>query len=93
MRKVIVIFICLLASTGAGLLTRPSYILIGQLNWIDVITKGYNLSVLPKFFSQGMIDESFFWVMKFSAAGLILGIIVALILGGGKKSSAKKKKA
>lgn len=93
MKKLIAILLCVIAATGAGLYTRPSYILIGQLNWLDVITKGYNLGSVPKFFTQGMIDESFYWVLKFAGAGLILGIIVSVILGGGSKSKSTKKKA
>jgi hypothetical protein len=92
MKKIIVILLCVIVASGAGLYTRPSYILIGQLNWIDVITKGYNLGSVPKFFTQGMIDESFFWVLKFAGVGLLLGIVVSLILGGGSKKAKSSKK-
>lgn len=98
MKKLFVILICSLFAGLAGLYTRPSYILVGQLDWLDVVTKGYYVGSLAKFFTQGMIDESFFWVMKFAGSGLALGIIVTFILGEGKGSSkgskgSKKKKA
>jgi cellobiose-specific phosphotransferase system component IIC len=92
MKKLISIFLCTSAGTLAGLITRPSYTLIGQLNWQDVITKGQFLGSIPKFFTQSMIDESFFWVLKFSGSGLILGVIVSIMLGGTSKGSKKKAK-
>jgi len=92
MKKFLSILLCTITGTTAGVITRPSYTLIGQLNWQDVLTKGYFLGSIPKFFTQSMIDESFFWVMKFSGSGLILGVVLALMLSGGSKASKKKAK-
>lgn len=92
MRKILSILLCTTTGVIAGLITRPSYTLIGQLNWQDVITKGYFLGSIPKFFTQSMIDESFFWVLKFAVSGLVLGTVVAFMLAGGTKASKKKAK-
>jgi hypothetical protein len=91
MRKLIAIFICIFVLTSIGLYTRPSYILIGQINWIDVLTKGYYVGSIPKIFTQNMIDESFIWVLKFSGVGLILGIVVSVILNSKAPKKSKKK--
>jgi hypothetical protein len=92
MRKLLVIIICVLASTYAGLVTRPSYILIGQLNWIDVLTKGYYVGSIPKVFTQSMLDESFYWLLKFQISGFLLALISIVLLGGKTKTSKSKKK-
>ncbi len=92
MKKLLSILLCTAAGTLAGTITRPSYTLIGQLNWQDVLTKGYFLGSIPKFFTQSMIDESFFWVLKFAGSGLILGVIISLMLGSSSKSPKKKAK-
>jgi hypothetical protein len=57
-----------------------------------VLTKGYYVGSLPKLFTQNMIDESFFWVLKFSGIGLLLGIVTSMILNT-KTSKKSKKKA
>lgn len=93
MKNILIVILCVIFAAFAGLYTRPSYILVGQLDWMDVITKGYFLSTIPKFFTQGMIDESFYWVLKFSGAGLVLGVLVTLLSSGGKTPKSKKKKA
>lgn len=91
MKRILVISLCVLFAAAAGLYTRPSYILIGQLDWKDVLTKGYFVSTIPKFFTASMLDESFFWVLKFAGAGLILGLIIALFFMGSIKVKSKKK--
>jgi hypothetical protein len=93
MKRFLAILLCVLFFVFAGLYTRPSYILIGQLNWIDVLTKGYFLGSVRQLFTQGMVDESFFWVLKFSAAGLFLGILMAFLIDSKKSKKSKKKKA
>lgn len=80
-----------LVSTAVGLYFRPSYLLIGQLDWVNVLTKGYFVGSIPKFFSQGFLDESFYFVMKFTAGGLVGGFMLSLLTGG-KKGSGKKSK-
>lgn len=93
MKRLIIILFVTILSTAVGLYLRPSYFLIGQLDWVNVLTKGYFAGSLTKFFSQGLLDESFYFVMKFTAGGLIGGILLSLVLGGkAKKSSAGKKK-
>lgn len=91
MKKIIIILLFTAAATGAGLYFRPSYPLIGQLDWWNVLTKGYFVSSIAGFFSQGFIDESFWYVMRYTAGGLILGLLFALLTGKGKASSGKKK--
>ena len=86
------ILICFLAAAGAGLLTRPSYLLVGQLNWMDVLTKGYYVGSISRFFTQSMIDESFFWVLKFGAAGIVLGLVLTMISSDSKSAGKTKKK-
>lgn len=96
MKKLFVIIICIFAAGLAGIYTRPSYILIGQLNWIDVVTKGYYVGSISRFFTQSMIDDSFNWVLKFAAGGLTTGLLVSFFVGDKKKKSsgsAKKNKA
>lgn len=95
MKRLIIILLLTILSTAVGLYLRPSYFLIGQLDWMNVLTKGYFVGSFSKFFSQGLLDESFFFVMKFTAGGLIGGILLSLAMGGGKakKGAGKKKKA
>lgn len=96
MKKIIVILICIFAAGFAGIYTRPSYILIGQLNWLDVISKGYYVGSVARFFTQSMIDDSFMWVLKFVAGGFTTGLLVSFFVGDQKKKSqskSKKKKA
>jgi hypothetical protein len=54
-----------------------------------VLTKGYFVGSIQKFFSQGMIDESFYFVMKFTGGGLAAGIILAILFGGKSKGRSK----
>lgn len=94
MKRIIIILLITALSTTAGLYYRPSYLLIGQLDWFNVLTKGYFVGSISKFFSQGFLDESFYFVMRFTAGGLVGGFLLSLMLGGkSKKSSGKKKKA
>ena len=92
MKKFFIFLICLAGSTGLGLYLRPSYPLIGQLNWQDVLTKGYFQSSVKTFFNQGFIDESFWYVFRFTSGGIILGLVLVMFLGG-SKAKAKTKKA
>ena len=89
MKRLFIILITIILSTAIGLYLRPSYILIGQLNWYNVLTKGYFVGSIQKFFSQGMIDESFYFVMKFTGGGLAAGIILAILFGGKSKGRSK----
>jgi hypothetical protein len=91
MKKIILIIIVTLISTAVGLYFRPSYLLIGQLDWVNVITKGYFVGTISKFFSQGFLDESFYFVMRFTGGGLIGSLLLSMMLGGSKKSGKKKK--
>ncbi len=92
MKKIIVILLVTITATGAGLYFRPSYPLIGQLDWWNVLTKGYFVGSISGFFSQGFIDESFWYVMRYTMGGLILGLMFALMTGKGSKSSGSSKK-
>jgi hypothetical protein len=91
MKRIILIILMTVISTAVGLYYRPSYMLIGQLDWVNVLTKGYFVGTLSKFFSQGFLDESFYFVMRFTAGGLVGGFLLTMMVGG-KKSSGKKKK-
>jgi hypothetical protein len=90
MKRLLIILFTLILLTAIGLYLRPSYVLIGQLDWVNVITKGYFVGSIQRFFSQGMIDESFYYVMKFSVAGFVLGIILAILFGGKTKKRRSK---
>lgn len=89
MKRLIIILFSTILATAIGLYFRPSYILIGQLNWYNVITKGYFVGSIQKFFTRGMIDESFYFVMKFSAGGFVTGSFMAFIFGGKSKRRSK----
>ncbi len=92
MKKIIIILLITLLATAVGLYFRPSYTLIGQLDWWNVITKGYFVGSFSALFSQGYIDESFWYVMRYTMGGLIVGLILAMMTGGkASKGSAKKK--
>ncbi|MDD4974755.1 MAG: hypothetical protein PHY93_10420 [Bacteriovorax sp.] len=91
MKRIILILLVTIISTAVGLYFRPSYILIGQLDWLNVATKGYFVGSFSKFFSQSFLDESFYFVMRFTAGGLVGGFLFSKMFGG-KKSSGKKKK-
>lgn len=94
MKKIILILLITALATAGGLYFRPSYPLIGQLDWWNVLTKGYFVGSFSAFFSQGLIDESFWYVMRYTGGGLAVGILAGLMAGKGKSkaSSAKKKK-
>lgn len=91
MKKLLIILIVTAVATALGLYFRPSYALIGQLNWWNVLTKGYFVGSLSGLFSQSFLDESFFYVMRFTGAGLVVGILIAMILGKGKSKVSSKK--
>ena len=91
MKRIIIILLVTVLSTFVGLYFRPSYLLIGQLDWLNVLTKGYFVGSLSKFFSQGFIDESFYFVMRFTAGGLVGGLLMSM-MSKSSKSSGKKKK-
>ena len=92
MKKLIIILLVTILATGTGLFYRPSFTLIGQLDWWNVLTKGAFVGSFQSFFTQGMIDESFFYVMRYTAGGLVLGVILAMLAGGGKSKSKTSKK-
>lgn len=84
MKKLIIILLVTLGATAIGLYFRPSLTLIGQLDWWNVLTKGYFMGSVEGFFSQGFIDDSFWFVMRFTGAGLLLGILFAFMAGAKK---------
>lgn len=93
MKRIIIILLVTVLSTLVGLYFRPSYMLIGQLDWVNVLTKGYYVNSFSKLFSQGYIDESFYFVMRFTGGGLVGGLLLSMLgTAKGAKSSAKKKK-
>lgn len=92
MKKILIIILVTAIATATGLYFRPSYSLIGQLDWVNVLTKGYFVGTVSGFFSQGYIDESFWYVMRYTMGGLIVGLMMAMFIGGGSKSSGKSKK-
>ena len=92
MKKILIALLVTIAATATGLYFRPSYALIGQLDWLNVLTKGYFVGSVQGFFSQGYLDESFWYVMRYTMGGLIVGLLLMMFVGGGKKSAVKKKK-
>lgn len=92
MKRIIITLFVTILSTAVGLYFRPSYTLIGQMDWLNVLTKGYFVGSFAGFFSQGFLDESFYFVMRFTGGGLVGGLLMSLMIGGSQKSSAKKKK-
>lgn len=92
MKKILIVILVTAIATGTGLYFRPSYSLIGQLDWVNVLTKGYNVGTVSGFFSQGYIDESFWYVMRYTMGGLIVGLMLAMFMGGSKSSGKSKKK-
>jgi hypothetical protein len=93
MKKINIVLLLTILATAVGLYLRPSYPVIGQLNWWNVLTKGYFIGTFSGLFSQGFIDESFWYVMRFTGGGFAAGIVIAMLMGkGGSKSSGKKKK-
>lgn len=91
MKKLLFIVLITVIATAVGLYYRPSYTLIGQLDWVNVLTKGYFVGSFSGFFSQGYLDESFWYVMRYTMGGLIVGMGLMSFVGG-KKSSGKGKK-
>jgi hypothetical protein len=91
MKRIILILLVTFISTAVGLYFRPSYTLIGQLDWLNVVTKGYYVGSFSRFFSQGFLDESFYFVMRFTAGGLVGGFLLAMMTGGKKTSKSKRK--
>ena len=89
MKRIILILLVTIITTAVGLYFRPTYTLIGQLDWFNVLTKGYYVGSFSGMFSQGFLDESFFYVMRFTVGGLVGGFLLSL-MAGGKKSSKKK---
>jgi hypothetical protein len=81
MKKILIILIVTAVATAVGLYFRPTYPLIGQLDWWNVLTKGYFVGALSGAFSQGFLDESFFYVMRFTGVGFVVGIFMAVLLG------------
>lgn len=95
MKKIIIILLVTLLATAAGLYYRPSYPLIGQLDWWNVLTNGYFVGSIEGAISKGFLEESFFYVMRFTAGGFVAGVLLAMITGKSKsksKSSVKPKK-
>lgn len=92
MKRIIIILLATILATAAGLYLRPNYFLIGQFDWYNVMTKGYFVGSFSKFFSQGFLDESFFFVMRFTAGGLVGGFLLSMMLANGGKKSGKAKK-
>lgn len=91
--KIILILLGIGIGTGYGLYTRPSFFMIGQLNWFNVLTKGYFVGNIEGFFSQNMLNESFFHVLKFQGGGLGVAILSLLLMSKfGKTKSPKKVK-
>lgn len=94
MKKIIIILLVTALATTTGLYFRPSYPLIGQLDWWNVLTKGYFVGSFSALFSQGFLDESFWYVMRYTAGGFVGGLVLAMVMGGKSSSgSSKKKKA
>lgn len=93
MKKIIIILLVTLLATATGLYFRPDYPLIGQLDWWNVLTKGYFVGSFSALFSQGLLDESFWYVMRYTAGGFVLGFLLALFAGKSKAKSSGKKKA
>ena len=92
MKKLIIILISTFVVTAIGLYLRPSLAFIGQIGWWNVLTKGYFLGSVEGFFSQGFIDRSFWFVMRFTGAGILLGILIAFLAGGKSSGAAHRKK-
>jgi hypothetical protein len=92
MKKIFIVILVTAIATASCLYFRPSYSLIGQLDWVNVLTKGYFLGTVPGFFSQGFIDESFWYVMRYTMGGLIAGMMLMMFMGGSKSSGKSKKK-
>ena len=95
MKSFFILLIGVIIGTVAGLLTRPSFFLVGQLDWMNVLSKGYFVGAIEGFFTQGMIDESFFHVLKFQGAGIGVGLFLLIIMafmGGKSKNKSSKKK-
>ncbi len=91
MKKLLFILICLALGTVYGLYTRPSFLMVGQLNWYNVITKGYFQNKVSQFFTQNMIDESFYHVLKMQTIALALSLLVLMMMSFLSKTKSVKK--
>lgn len=89
--KLLILFLGIAIGTGFGLYTRPSFFMIGQLNWLNVLTKGYFVGSFEGFFSQGMLDESFYHVLKFQGIGVAGAILILILWTMLQKSKPAKK--
>lgn len=93
MKRIILILLITAIATAVGLYYRPSFLLAGgQLDWVNVLTKGYFVGSFPAFFTQGYLDESFYFVMRFTGGGLVGGFLISLLMGGKGSSKSSKKK-
>jgi hypothetical protein len=92
MKRIFLILIVTIVSTAIGLYFRPSYFLIGQLDWFNVLSKGQFIGFFSRIFTQNFLDESFYFVLKFMAAGFIGGLLMTLMVGKNSKKPVKKKK-
>ena len=92
MKKLLIVLFVAALATATGLYFRPSYALVGQFDWWNVLTKGYFVGSIAGFFTQGLIDESFWFVMRFTGGGFVAGILLSMMGGGSSKGSSGKKK-
>ena len=93
--KIFLFTICgYLVGTVYGLYSRPDYLMLGQLNWYNVLTKGYFAGRVERFFIGSRLDESFFYVLKFqvgaAVCALILGYLLTALTGRSSKKTSKK---
>lgn len=79
MKKIIIVLLITLVATAVGLYFRPSFTLVGQLDWWNVITKGLFVGSFSSLFGQSYIDESFWYVMRYTMGGLIAGLTFAIM--------------
>lgn len=89
--KFFIILLGLVIGTGYGLFTRPNYFIIGQLDWKNVLTKGYFVGKFEGLLTRSMIDESFYHVLKFQSIGLAVAIGVIILISFFTKSKPAKK--
>ncbi|MBY0414967.1 MAG: hypothetical protein K2Q18_12425, partial [Bdellovibrionales bacterium] len=87
----LIILLVTILATGTGLYYRPSYPLVGQLNWWNVLTNGYFMGTIQGILTKSFIEESFFYVMRYTAGGVIAGVILAMVTGKGSSKKSSKK--